>query len=119
MRRTLPLRRFLEEWVEYLERHGHTVSRDEQRLNVLVSCNGRGLLYRWLLRHSTGDSILLTVSDRKDMRRQVRLAHRAGETAYLVAKFEEPDGKVLVMPAEEAVALRRLSSDKGGVPWDC
>ena len=115
----MPLRRFAEEWVGYLEGHGHVVSYDDRVPNVSRSRNGRYLCYRWLLWHTDGDSILLSTTDVRNVRRQVRLAHHAGEKAYLVAKFEEPDGKVLVMPAEEAVALRRLSSDKGGVPWDC
>jgi len=112
-----PLRMFVSEWASYLEQHGHKVEESSKAPDMLLSRNGRGKLYRWLLRYVEGDSVLLTVVDRKRIRRQLRLARISGETVYMVVKFEEPSGKVLVLPASEAVKVKRLSSDKGGIPW--
>ena len=64
-----------------------------------------------------GDSILLTAVERKEIRRQLRLARVSGETAYMVVKFTQPSGKVVVMPAAEAIKAKRLSWDNGGIPW--
>jgi aldehyde:ferredoxin oxidoreductase len=30
-----------------------------------------------------------------------------------------PGGKALAVPAEQALAMRRLRSDWAGIPWDC
>jgi hypothetical protein len=64
-----------------------------------------------------GDSLVLGTANKRDIRRQVRLARNAGERAYIVAEFDEPLAKVAVMPASEALKAKRLSPDKGGIPW--
>jgi len=110
---------FATEWIYYLEQHGHEVTQAAARADVLRSCNGRGTKYRWLLRSAENDSLLLAAGDRKDIRRQLRLARRGGEQCFLVVKFEDPGGTALVLPATEALQIRRLRSDTGGIPWDC
>lgn len=109
----------VKEWARYLEQHGHQVKTPINAPAMLLSLNGRGRRYRWLLRCVEDDSVLLTVVDRKRICRQLRLAQISGETVYMVVKFKEPSGKVLVVPAAEAVKVKRLSSDKGGIPWHC
>lgn len=83
----------------------------------MVSRNGRTKRYRWILFSVEGESLLLGGAKRREIRRQVRLARNARERAYIVAKFEEPVAKVVVMPATEALKAKRLSPDKGGIPW--
>ena len=62
-------------------------------------------------------SVLLTLVDRKRICRQLHLGEISGETVYMVVKFEEPSGKILVVPAAAAIKAKRLSSDRGGIPW--
>ena len=114
-----PVACLVKEWAGYLEQHGHQVEKPTDAPRMLLSRNGRGRRYRWLLRCVEGDSVLLTVVDRKRICRQLRLAQISGETVYMVIKFEEPSGKVLIVPAAEAGKVKRLSSDKGGIPWHC
>ena len=119
MAESLPLGGFVDEWICYLEQHGHQVEWLGHTTDVLVSRNGRGKRYRWLLRCVEGDSVLLTSPDRKDIRCQVRLALNAGEQCFLVVKFGYPGGKAVIMAAAEAIKAKRLTRDKGGIPWDC
>ena len=108
----------VQEWAEYLEGRGHEVRVPESLGNVLLSRNGRGKRYRWLLLHEAGPSRRLTPAERETVERQTRLARKAREQAYLVLKFERPEGKVVVLPMGRAISEHRLSSDKGGIPWD-
>ncbi len=112
-----PLYCLAKQWASSLEQHGHRVDKPSQAPALLLSRNGQGRRYRWLLRRVEGDSVLLTVVDRKRIYRQLRLAQISGETAYMVVKFEEPSGKVLVVPASKAIKTKRLSAEKGGIPW--
>lgn len=112
------VRELAEEWNAYLTRHGHTVGVTQTGMNVLTSQNGRGTRYRWILRSTARNSILLTKAERKYIRRQLRLARNAGERAYIVVRFDEPVRKLVVIPATEAFSARRVNSVKGGIPWD-
>ena len=111
-----PLGFLVRQWASYLEVHGHHVEEPAQP-GVLISRNGQRRRYRWLFRRVEGDSILLTLVDRKRICRQLHLGETSGEAVYLVVKFEDPSGKVLVVPAAEAIKVKRLCSDKGGIPW--
>jgi hypothetical protein len=64
-----------------------------------------------------GNSILLRREESKEIRSQLGRARNAKERAYVVARFEEPSAKVVVMPATEVLKAKRLSPDKGGIPW--
>lgn len=108
----------VKQWTGYLEQHGHQVETTPEVANVLLSRNGQAKRYRWLLRRVEGDSVLLTVVDRKRICRQLRLAQTSDETAYMVVKFEQPYRKVVVVPAAEAIKVKRVCADKGGIPWD-
>lgn len=119
MDKATPAEYFSREWICYLEQHGHHVGQGSAGPDVLVSRNGRGRGYRWLLRCTDADSILLTDADRKEMRRQIRLARNARQQCFVATKFGHPGGKALVMPAVEATAARRIRSDRGSVPWEC
>jgi len=109
---------FAREWAGYLEKHGHRVRQLSNSPEMLISRNGQGIRYRWLIRCVEGGSILLTVVDRKGIRRQMRLAQKYKELCFLVVKFGHPDGKAIVLPAAVAIKIKRLTSDRGGIPWD-
>ena len=115
----LPLSCFTREWVCYLEQHGHRVRQQAGHLDALVSRNGKGRGYRWLLRCSEDDSLLLDAPNRKEIVRQARLARRAGEECFVVVKFGHPGGTAVVVPADQAVKVKRLCAATGGIPWDC
>ena len=119
MDKHLRLRRFSEEWGRYLRQHGHLLAEGSEGSEIVVSRNGRGRRFRWLLRATDNDSILLGPAYRKTIRRQARLARRAGERCFLVVTFWHPESKVLVMPALEAVKAKRIRSNRGGIPWEC
>ena len=114
-----PLECFLREWTCYLEQHGHQVRQHPGQPDVVLSVNGRRTRYRWLIRCTEDDSLLLTAARRKEIRRQNRLARNAGEQCFLVVKFGHPGGHAVVVPAGQAIRLRGLSAEKGGIPWDC
>ena len=113
----LSLRRLAQEWADYLGQHGHRVKWSSGDRGAYSSRNGRGIRYRWLLRCIEGESILLTGSERRALRREIRLADNAGYRCYLVIRFGQLEGKVIVVPAVEALKTRRLSAEKGGIPW--
>jgi hypothetical protein len=108
---------FVGEWAQFLEEHGHSVREVPGAPWVLVSRNGRTKRYRWILLGVEGESLVLGTANKREIRRQVRLARNANERVYIVAKFEEPVAKVVVMPASEALKAKRLSPDRGGIPW--
>ena len=106
------------EWVSYLQDRGHELRPPSGLGYVLLSRNGRGKRFRWLFLHSKRPWIKLTAIDREAINHEVELARRAGEKAYLVVKFEQPEPKLLILPARTAEKTGRLHSDKGGIPWD-
>jgi len=71
-----------------------------------------------VLRCGWYDSILLTVSDRKALIREARLARRGKEACYLVAAFGRPVEKVVVLPAGKAVRIKRITAQRGGIFWE-
>jgi len=52
------------------------------------------------------------------VRREARLARRGKEDCYLVAAFGRPVEKVVVLPAGEAVRMKRIMAQRGGIPWE-
>ena len=108
---------FAKEWANYLEQHGHSVRQLSRAPKIVTSRNGQGKLYRWLLWQAERDPFLLSPSDHREIRRQARLGKGADAGTYIVARFEEPTCKVIVMPAAMALKAKRLSPDKGGIPW--
>jgi hypothetical protein len=115
----LPSDRFRREWASYLESHGHRVTQGlEEGPAEVQSQDGRGRQYRWLVRSEAGDSVLLGAAERKQLRRQMRLARRARERCFLVVKFGSPVGRVVALPAAQALRRKRVSAATGGIPWD-
>jgi hypothetical protein len=118
MIRGYPPECFTREWTCYLELHGHDVVAHPGNSATLFSCDKRGQRYRWLLRCEQSDSILLSPTERKEIRGQNRSARKFGESCFLVVSFGHPGGKVIAVPAAQASAMRRLSAEAGGIPWD-
>ena len=77
-----------------------------------------GQRYRWLLRSEMGDSVLLSVAERKELRKQRRLARKAGEQCFLVLRFGNLAGRAVALPVARACKMKRVSANMGGIPWD-
>lgn len=105
-------------WARYLTQRNHEVRRVPTLPHVLSSRNGCDRSYRWFLLHAEGRSMRLTAIDHENVSRQINLARKAGQEAYVVVKFDRPEPKVVVIPAEKAAKMGRISSKTGGIPWD-
>ena len=118
MARYSDIRSLAWEWASYLEERGHGVALEADDWSVLLSRNGQGIRYRWLLLCAKRPVRRLTAIEREGIERQLRKARRAGERVYVVLRFERPEGRLLVMPAARALEEARLKSTSGGIPWD-
>ena len=112
------LRRFILEWVCYLEQRGQRVKRVRGALDTLLSRSGRAGRYRWLLLHVAGSTRRLTPIERENIARENRLGHKTGEQVYVAIKFSGPVDRVVVLSAENAARSPCLRADTGGIPWD-
>lgn len=113
-----PVQALVWEWASYLEQRGHHVKVPTDGSRILRSRNGRGTRYRWLFLHTESHSLRLTAIDHENIKQEARRARKAGESTFLVVRFERPAARVVVLPAEKAAKTGQLRSDKGGVPWD-
>ena len=118
MQGSLPLERLVSEWSSHLEQRCHRVRRPRRAANVVVSRNGHGTRYRWVLLHARGPSRRLTAIEHETIKRELERGRRAKEQVYLVMEFERPENKLVVLPAIKAAELGQLRSDKGGIPWN-
>ena len=107
----------VERWASYLRHRGHH-AKWLMRSRVLVSRNGQGRRYRWLLLCASGQTRSLTTREMDRLRRQSQIAHRKREDAYVVVHFEPPVDKLLVLPAESVLKNPRVSAAKGGISWE-
>ena len=114
----LPMDCFMEEWGCYLEHHGHRRKTLSRRPGILVSRNGKGRGYRWLLWCVEGNDVLLRENQLRTIRAQARLAKKARQQCFAVIKFGHPGGSAVATPAAQAVKVRFISSSKGAIPWD-
>ena len=125
----LPLRRlhmtqerlskgFKRTWEAFLRQRGHKVHVPKGIASVLVSRNGDGKGYRWLLTVACGKSKTLNQAEMEDVKCHVRRACQLRQQAYVVARFEKPERKVIVTPADRVLRSKRILPRKGGIPWD-
>jgi len=114
----LPLECFVREWVCYLEQHDHRIKQVSKRPAVLVSRNGKGRGYRWLLWCVEGNDVMLVEDQLRAIRVQARLAKKARQQCFVVVKFGHPGGCAVATPAAQAVKVRFISSNRGAIPWD-
>lgn len=66
---------------------------------------------------TTGKSKSLNRTERDDVELQIRRAQRLNQETYVVIKFIKPECKAVVLPAERALLKKRLTPNKGGIPW--
>jgi hypothetical protein len=107
----------VERWASYLRHRGHHVKRP-QRNRVVVSRNGEGRRYRWVILCAAGATRPLTPHEKRHLWRQSQIARRKREDAYVVVHFEPPVDKLLVLPAESVLKNPRVSAAKGGISWE-
>jgi hypothetical protein len=107
-----------EEWIAYIEERGHRVGKTPVVSGVVLSKSGRTRRYRWICLHSKDATRRLTAIEHEVIKRQLELAQKGKDWAYVVVKFETPMPKVVVLPAEKAARMGVISSDKGGIPWN-
>ena len=103
-------------WCNYLLPRGHRVAKSLSR-GIVTSCNG-SMAYRWVLFAVADDVRVLSPADRKRIQRELHYGCKTRLVVYIVAHFGPPFGKLVVLPAELALAAGRLASDKGGIPWE-
>jgi len=114
----LPLACFVREWACYLEQHGHRVKQLSKYPSILVSRNGKGQAYRWLLWCVQANDLLLMEDQLRTIRAHARLAKKTRQQCFVVVKFEHPVGSAVATPAAQAVKVKFISSNKGAIPWD-
>ena len=108
---------FQREWEAFLSKREHKIGVPEGISCVLVSHNGPGKGYRWLLVDARGKSRSFNRFELEDLKRHLRRARAFDESAYVVVRFGEPLYRVLVIPAEKALKRKRVLPTKGGIPW--
>lgn len=106
------------QWAAYLEERGHHVKRSHLGFNAVTSRNSHGTRYQWLLLRSGRPTRRLTPIEREHVERELRRGRKAGERVFVVVEFEPPISKLVVLPAAKALKASRLTSAKGGIPWD-
>jgi hypothetical protein len=112
----LAVKELAERWCNYLQPRGHLVKKSPSR-GIVTSRNGPGR-YRWVLFAVADNVRILSPADRKRIHRELDHGRKARQVVYIVAHFGPPFGKLVVLPAESALAAGRLASDKGGIPWE-
>ena len=117
MDKLLAIRSLAWEWASYLEGRGHGVALNDD-WSVVLSRNGQGIRYRWVLLCTKQTAHLITAIEREAIQTQLLKGRRAKERVYVVLRFHVPEGRLLVMPAARALQERRLKSTSGGIPWD-
>ena len=106
------------QWVDFLEKEGHRVNGAEGLAFSLVSTNGTGKHFRWVLLTAKGASRSLRTTEKEELTFHMRQASRRGESIFVVIWFRKPVSKVIVVPARRALKLKRVTSSKGSIPWD-
>ena len=118
MRKDMPLVGFAREWAQYIEERGHRVSKLANRTYVLLSRNGHGARFRWLILRSDADVRRLTAIEHEIIQKDLARRGRGKEQGYVVVRFERPAARVLVLPADRALMMGSVRSDRGGIPWE-
>jgi len=118
MNEYLSLACFVQEWACYLEQHGHQVKQLSEHPAILISRNGKGDGYRWLLWCVDANDMLLMEDQIRTIRAQVRLAKKGRQQCFVVIKFGDLGSRVVTTPAAQALRVKFISSNKGAIPWD-
>lgn len=108
---------FQREWEIFLSERGHKLGLPKGVCFVLQSKNAGGKRYRWLLLMARGKSKTLNRFELEDLKQHSKRASNLNERAYVVVAFQQPDRKVIVMPADKVLKRKRILPTKGGIPW--
>jgi len=117
MKRKNVTEEFQREWETFLAKRGHKVDLPKGATCVLQSRNAGGKQYRWLVFAAPGRSKTLNRFELEDLKQHLKRARSLRETVYVVVRFEEPEQKVIVMPADKVLKRKRILPTKGGIPW--
>ena len=105
-------------WLAYLLRQGHRVLDTPENVLVIRSRNGSRRRYRWLLTTCQGVAHAFSREEKARIRREIRLASRLREKAYLVVGFAGEPRRIVAVPASSVLAMGVVRSDRGGIGWD-
>ena len=59
----------------------------------------------------------LLQEQRKQLRKEINHARNEGQKPYVVVRFDEPELKIIIKPAERALETGRIGSARGGIAW--
>jgi hypothetical protein len=105
------------QWMDFLQARGHHVDVVKDTAPVLVSRNGSGKYYRWILFVATGVIKSLRREEAARLRTEVRRATEAGQKPFVVVHFAVPQTKLVIKPAEAVVRTKKIGSARGGISW--
>ena len=111
------LARLQQQWIRFLELRSHYVEVVKDAPGVLVSRDGKGKPYRWVLFVATGVIKTLRREERIRLRTQIRRAQEAGQEAFVVVRFTVPQAKLVIKPAEAVLQTSKVGSARGGIDW--
>ena len=60
----------------------------------------------------------LSKAEQVHIHHQLSQAKTRHESTYLVIGFVEEPGRIVVLPADAALRIGHVASDKGGIAWD-
>ena len=109
--------RLQQQWIRFLELRSHHVEVVKDATGVLVSRDGKGKPYRWVLFVATGVIKTLRREERIRLRTQIRRAQEAGQEAFVVVRFTVPQAKLVIKPAEAVLQTSKVGSARGGIDW--
>lgn len=84
---------------------------------MLQSRDAAGKGYRWLLIIAQGRSKTLKRSELEDVKYHLRRARDLKQKVYVAIRFQRPESKVIILPADRVLKRKRILPSKGGIPW--
>ena len=105
-------------WQNYLEERGHYIYKTGSNHCVVRSRNSNNVRYRWLLLVGQYPKRILSKLEQAYIHRHLGQAETKKEATYLVVGFMQEPRRIIVLPANTALRVRCVRSDKGGIAWD-
>ena len=107
----------LEGWIDFLHDRGHRVKLLKETPNVVVSHSKKDKSFRWLLFVAAGRVKVLRPYERRNLADEIRNARKAKQKPYVVVRFELPEAKAVIKPADKVLQTGRVGSARGGIAW--
>jgi hypothetical protein len=105
------------QWMDFLQARGHHVEVVKEATAVVVSRNGSGEHYRWILFTAAGVIKSLRREETARLRMEVCRAEEAGQKPFVVIRFAVPQTKLVIKPAEVVTRTNKVGSARGGIGW--